>query len=71
MGCTLELQAQSNVSFVVLYQGDTLYGKVSTDISGHIKRKEKEGGETIKFSQNKKTGQVKPSRLGYSLKIFY
>jgi len=38
----LELQAQSNVSYVVLNQGDTLYGKVSTDISGHIKLKEQD-----------------------------
>jgi hypothetical protein len=40
---------ENNVSYIVLSYGDTLYGKVKTDISGHVKFKDLQGAETVKY----------------------
>jgi hypothetical protein len=40
---------KKGTSYIILSYGDTLYGKVRIDISGHVKFKDIHGGETVKY----------------------
>ena len=48
--------AQESASYIVLSHGDTLYGKIKTDISGHVKIKMRDNGEKIKYRPNELIG---------------
>ena len=50
------VKAQKNDSYVVLISEDTLYGKIKTDVSGHVKLKMGDGGETMKYRQDELIG---------------
>jgi hypothetical protein len=50
------VKAQKNDSYVVLISEDTLYGKIKTDVSGHVKLKMGGGGETMKYRQDELIG---------------
>ena len=49
-------KAQKKNSYIVLTTEDTLYGKIKTDVSGHVKLKMEVGGETIKYQQDELIG---------------
>lgn len=49
-------QAQKKDSYIVLTSKDTLYGKIKTDVSGRVKLKVSDGGETIKYQQDELIG---------------
>ena len=48
--------AQKNGSYVILSQGDTLHGKIRMDVSGHIKLKNDDGGESIRYRPDELIG---------------
>jgi hypothetical protein len=50
------IYAQKNASYIVLSPGDTLYGKIKTDFSGHVKFKMGDNGETIKYRPDELIG---------------
>ena len=50
------VKAQKKDSYIVLTTGDTLYEKIKTDVSGHVKLKMGDGGETLKYQQDELTG---------------
>jgi hypothetical protein len=45
-----------DVSYIILTYGDTLYGKVKTDISGHVKFKDQQEAESVKYRPDELTG---------------
>jgi len=48
--------AQKNASYIVLSHSDTLYGKIKTDVSGHVKFKMGDNGEKIKYRPSELIG---------------
>jgi hypothetical protein len=50
------VKAQKKDSYIVLNSKDTLYGKIKTDVSGRVKLKVSDGGETIKYQQDELIG---------------
>lgn len=47
---------KNDASYIILLYGDTLYGKISTDVSGHVKFKHIQGSETEKYKPDELIG---------------
>jgi hypothetical protein len=48
--------SNKNTSYIILSYGDTLYGKVTTSVSGHVKFKDLHGSETMKYGPTELIG---------------